>query len=37
MIDDDFGAIGGINDWQRKPRYSEKICPSATSFTTNPT
>jgi hypothetical protein len=24
-------------DWQRKPQYSEKICPSATLFTTNPT
>jgi hypothetical protein len=24
-------------DWQGKPKYSEKTCPSATFFTTNPT
>jgi hypothetical protein len=24
-------------DWQGKPKYSEKICPSATLCTTNPT
>jgi hypothetical protein len=24
-------------NWQRKPKYSEKICRSDTSFTTNPT
>jgi hypothetical protein len=24
-------------DWQRKPKYSEKTCPSATLSTTNPT
>jgi hypothetical protein len=24
-------------DWQGKPKYSEKICPSATLYTTNPT
>jgi hypothetical protein len=24
-------------DWQRKPKHSEKICPSATLSTTNPT
>jgi hypothetical protein len=24
-------------DWQGKPKYSEKTCPSATLFTTNPT
>jgi hypothetical protein len=24
-------------DWQGKPKYSEKTCPSATSSTTNPT
>jgi hypothetical protein len=27
--DDDFGAIDGINEWQRKLKYSEKTCPSA--------
>jgi hypothetical protein len=26
-----------IEDWQGKPKYSEKTCPSATSSTTNPT
>jgi hypothetical protein len=25
------------NDWQGKPNYSEKTCPSVASFTTNPT
>jgi hypothetical protein len=25
------------NDWQGKPRYSEKTCPRAVLFTTNPT
>jgi hypothetical protein len=25
------------NDWQRKPKYSEKTCPSAALSTTNPT
>jgi hypothetical protein len=25
------------DDWQGKPKYSEKICPSATLSTTNPT
>jgi hypothetical protein len=30
MIDgDDFGAISGMNEWQGKPKYSEKTCPSA--------
>jgi hypothetical protein len=24
-------------DWQGKPKYSEKTCPSATLSTTNPT
>jgi hypothetical protein len=24
-------------DWQGKPKYSEKACPSATLSTTNPT
>jgi hypothetical protein len=24
-------------DWWAKPKYSEKTCPSATVFTTNPT
>jgi hypothetical protein len=25
------------NDWQGKPKYSEKTCPSAALSTTNPT
>jgi hypothetical protein len=25
------------NNWQEKPKYSEKSCPSATLFTINPT
>jgi hypothetical protein len=39
MIDeDDCGATGGmkIEDWQGKPKYSEKTCPGTLS-TTNPT
>jgi hypothetical protein len=35
--DDDCGAIGEMNDWQRKPKYSEKTRPNADLFTTNPT
>jgi hypothetical protein len=31
------GAIGWNEDWQGKPKYSEKTCPSATLSTTNPT
>jgi hypothetical protein len=26
-----------VNDWQGKPKYSEKSCPSAALSTTNPT
>jgi hypothetical protein len=26
-----------VNDWQGKPKYSEKTCPSAALSTTNPT
>jgi hypothetical protein len=37
MIDDDCGAISGMNEWQGKPKYSEKICPSAALSTTHPT
>jgi hypothetical protein len=40
MIDDDddyCGASGGMNDWQEKPKYSEKTCPSATPATEDPT
>jgi hypothetical protein len=39
MVDDgDCGAIGGMNeDWQGKPKYAEKTCPSAILSTTNPT
>jgi hypothetical protein len=36
--DYDDGEIGGImNDWQGKPKYSEKTWPSAALSTTNPT
>jgi hypothetical protein len=27
--DDDCKAICGMNEWQRKPKYSEKTCFSA--------
>jgi hypothetical protein len=36
VIVDVCGAVGGIN-YQGKPEYSEKICPSATLSTTNST
>jgi hypothetical protein len=30
MVDGDaYGAVGGMNDWQGKPKYPEKACPSA--------
>jgi hypothetical protein len=35
--DDDCGAINRINEWQGKPKYSDKTCPSSTLSTTNPT
>jgi hypothetical protein len=29
MIDgDDCGAVGGMNDWQGKRKFSERACPS---------
>jgi hypothetical protein len=35
MIDgDDCGAIGGMNEWQGKPKYWEETCPSAAVTTT---
>jgi hypothetical protein len=38
MIGDaDCGETDGNEDWQGKPKYSEKTCPSATLSTTNPT
>jgi hypothetical protein len=36
MIDDECGNRSNEN-WQGKPKYSEKTCPSATLSTTNPT
>jgi hypothetical protein len=30
MIDDDYGAVGGMRIGKGKPKYSEKTCPSAT-------
>jgi hypothetical protein len=35
--DYDDGEIGGMKDWQGKPKYSEKTCRSTTWSTTNPT
>jgi hypothetical protein len=35
--DYDNGENRWNDDWQRKPKYSEKTCPSATSSSTNPT
>jgi hypothetical protein len=38
LIDgDDCGAIGGVNEWQGKPKYSEETCRSAVPSTTDPT
>jgi hypothetical protein len=38
MIDDgDCGGNRWNEDWQGKPKYSEKTCPGATLSTTNPT
>jgi hypothetical protein len=34
---DDCGAIGGMNEWQEKPKYSEETCHSAALSTTDPT
>jgi hypothetical protein len=38
MIDggDDCGTISYMNEWQGKPKYSEKIWPSAALSTTDP-
>jgi hypothetical protein len=35
--DYDDGEFVWNDDWQGKPKYSEKTCPSATLYTTNPT
>jgi hypothetical protein len=34
--DDDCGAVGGMNEWQGKPKYWEETCPSAALSTTDP-
>jgi hypothetical protein len=34
---DDCGEIGGMKDWQVKPRYFEKLYPSTALSATNPT
>jgi hypothetical protein len=34
MIDEDDFGNNWNEDWQEKPKYSEKTCPSATLFTT---
>jgi hypothetical protein len=37
MIDgDDCGAVGGMNEWQEKPKYSQKTCHSIALSTTDP-
>jgi hypothetical protein len=34
MVDsDECGAIGGINEWQWKPMYTEETCPCALTIT----
>jgi hypothetical protein len=37
MIDDEYGAVGGIRNGKGKPKYLEKIGPSDTLSTTNST
>jgi hypothetical protein len=38
MIDGvDCGIVSGMNEWQRKRKYSEKTCPSAVLSMTDPT
>jgi hypothetical protein len=37
MIDDDYGAVGGMRIGRGKQKYSEKTFPSPTLSTTNPT
>jgi hypothetical protein len=34
---DDCGAIVGMNEWQKTPKYSEKTCPSAALSTIDTT
>jgi hypothetical protein len=36
MDGDDCGAISGMNEWQGKPKYPEKTCPSAVLPTADP-
>jgi hypothetical protein len=36
-MDYDYGTVGGMNDWQGEPKYSEKSSSNAALFTTNPT
>jgi hypothetical protein len=35
--DDDCEAVGGKNECQGKPEYSDETCPSAALSTTDPT
>jgi hypothetical protein len=35
--DDECGATGEMNEWQGKPKYSEKAYPSVPLSTINPT
>jgi hypothetical protein len=32
LMDDDCGAISGINEWQGKPKYLETSCSSGALF-----
>jgi hypothetical protein len=36
-MDYDCGAVGGMNEWQDKPKYWEETCPSAALSTAYPT
>jgi hypothetical protein len=37
MVNGDVWSSRWNENWKGKPKYSEKTCPSATLFTTNPT
>jgi hypothetical protein len=34
---DNCGAVSGMNDWWKKPKYSEEFCPSAALSITDST
>jgi hypothetical protein len=37
VLDDECGVVVGMNDWQEKPKYSEKSYPSAAQSATDST